>query len=417
MNKAKPFLFWIIAGAIILVELVLLIFISPTGESGNSPQDVKGNLDRQSQKLSVLHAKALGPKGQPTPALRVFDAEDPADIKDLTSLWLPTPQWKKPLEDHVALYNQQLPAISSYLTGRSVFLHQPIADTSDKFSWYETYARLTGQVLQALHEKAALAMPSAGSGGSNIVDFTALDFTSADAVRRIAGFYTKGTSLPDPSEYPALTLRYHVVELIALALLENPATNKETPIAPVKTQHEERAALAGVEWKSQSDTAISLVLTLHGPISALLAAEAALEQIHDGTKPIIVVTGGSLARKTYNTGERTGSAEDLVAKLSLEVLDFNPGEGERTASRDIAQPIVPFTPSAAAAVPASPAQAPSTTPPVPGGIRPGPGQQGGPGAPVGPGPGGPPGPGNAGGPPRNEAMPPGQQAAPGGPQQ
>jgi hypothetical protein len=404
MNKAKPFLFWIISGVVIFVELVILFFCTPQGQTGSSPREVKEALDKQNTRLNELHVKAKGPQGQPTPAARVFDAENSEDIKDLTSKWLPTPQWKQPLENHVALYNQQLPAIASYLTGRSVFLHQPIGDTNDKFNWYDSYARLTAQLLQALNDKGCLVLPAQSSSIVATGEPVVVDFATSDAVRRVAGFYTKGTSLPDASEYPLLTLHYHIVELIALALLDNPATNKETPIAPVKTQHEERAALASVEWKAQLDNSISVVVTLHGPLSAVLATEAALEQIHDGTKPIFVVSGGSLGRKTFMAGDRTGSAEEVVARLTLEVLDFAGEDSGKTARLDIAQPIVPVSALAA------PANVPATAPATAATARaPAPGPGAPPGA-AGPGPGAalPPGPG---------AVPPGPQTAPGGPRQ
>ncbi|MBA3707446.1 MAG: hypothetical protein H0W83_01345 [Planctomycetes bacterium] len=357
MNKAKPFLFWIISGVVILVELVLLLCISPSGKSGQSPQEVKTELDKQSDRLDGLHDKAMGPKGQATITAQVFNAEDPADIKKLTTQWLPTKQWKKPLEEHVALYNQQLPAIKEYLSKRSVFLHQPIASASDRSDWYAEYERRTAQLLQGLNDQNGLVLPTAAVTSKDGTEAPpATDFATATAIRHNAGFYTKGNSFPDPSEYPEMTMKYHIVEMIAAALLDSKATNKETPIAPLKVQQEERAALSSVEWKNLTDKSVTLGVTLNGPLSALLAAEAALEQVHDSTKPIIVITGGTLSRKNFVAGDRAASAEPMIAKLSLAVLDFEGGAAPEAAK--IAEPILPAgsrTPAPVAPAPVAPA--------------------------------------------------------------
>ena len=77
-KQIKPYTFWIVAGVIIVVELGLIGFYSPTDADGNTPEQVKNTLDNDFKKLQDLYDRAgREPKG-------VYDPENPTDIANLT---------------------------------------------------------------------------------------------------------------------------------------------------------------------------------------------------------------------------------------------------------------------------------------------------------------------------------------------
>jgi hypothetical protein len=319
MNKLKPFLFWIVSGVIFLVALVLLLFFEPSSKDGSkTPAQVKEELDGLGKQLSALHKKARGPDGK-TPADREFNAEDKKDIDDLTSLWLPTPAWKPVLEGHVQKYDQQLPIISKYLSDRSAVLREPIdAAASDNYKWYQTYTAKTVELLKRMHEKQCISLPQTGTGEP--------DFEGNASIRSIAGFFTKGDDYPQQNEWPGITLQYRIMEDVVATLTASTATNEVTPITPAKVQREGRAALVSTEWKAlpPNSKVIPLTLTLVGPISALLAAEAAMEENTDNSRPIRIVTGAKLLRRAFMAGERKDTpAETASLVMELAVLDLS----------------------------------------------------------------------------------------------
>jgi hypothetical protein len=369
MSKLKPYLFWIVCGVIILVELGVLLGISPTGKDGQrTPEAVKTDLDAKNKDLEALYLKAKAG----SPAGREFDAEKDSDIKDLTSNWLATAAWKPVLETHLADYTSQLVKIRDYLVGRSQQLHKPISTSTVKFDWYSEYETETAALLQKLYDNQCLllkptATPGVGVGagappgarppadagaaggsggtteGGDAVE-PAPDFKKAAAARTTAGFLTT-TQYPDAERHPELTTQFRVMELVASALVDAKATNEVSPVAPNKTTFEAHAQLAGTAWKDANDEAITVQLTLQGPISAVLAAEAALEENKDDALPIKVVTGVVLSRKTFASGERRDiTSEPVILKITLSVLDFS-----RLANEPIEMPKAEAAPKAPSA--------------------------------------------------------------------
>jgi hypothetical protein len=375
VSKVRPYLFWIICGAIILVELVLLLFISPTGKDGHSPAEVKTDLDNRNKELDALFLKAKAG----SPAGREFDAENDKDIKDLTSNWLATPAWKPVLDAHVDGYATQIVKIRDYLVARSQPLHRSISSERGRFEWYSQYEGATAELLQKLYENQCLVVPkpqgasmpttggaaappgaatTATSGGDAAeAGEIAPDFRKISAARTVAGFLTT-TQYPDPERFDELTTQFRVMELVASALIEAKATNDPSPIRP-GAPSEAHAQLVATNWRDATDEAISVQLTLQGPLSALLAAEAALEENQDDAQPIKVVTGSSLARKAFFAGERRDlTSEPAILKVTLAVLDFSSKKDEQFIL-PTAAPASPPKARAKAAAPAS--EKPATT--------------------------------------------------------
>lgn len=323
-KQIKPYTFWIVCGAIVVIELGLIAFWPITDENDRTPEEVKSQLDSDFQKLEDLHKRAGNtPTG-------VFDAENPDDIKRLTKDYLLTPKWKSVLQPHVDKYNQQLAAIRTDLANRSSLLREPVADSSDLFAWYNAYVGKTREVMIALRNGKAL-----------IIDETKkeeTDFENGAQIRERVGFYTKVEKTPEANEHPRLTARFRIMQRISTALLASGSTSLPNPAVNGGSEsglEEKRPAhITGVEWRTADpDKALSgpiadvanaheLVLSLSGTTSALIAAEAAIEAISD---PVMVVTGGTLSgRGPLSVGARKGQADEpMNLRLTIAVIDFS----------------------------------------------------------------------------------------------
>ena len=141
MSQLKPFLFWIVIGAILVLELAYWLLSIPA-------IDVVGNKATAMAAKSALdiehkHLVELDRRSKNNSPLGVFDAEKEFDIRRLTNDYLITPAWKDMLEPHVRRYDEQLRAIKEHLAERSKILHNPIASSNDRFGWYTAYQNLT----------------------------------------------------------------------------------------------------------------------------------------------------------------------------------------------------------------------------------------------------------------------------------
>lgn len=385
MSQLKPFLFWIVIGSILLLELAWWVLSIPdidlVGNKADA-QKLQGSLTTEYQHLKELdrRAKNSSPPG-------VFDAEKETDIKRLTDDYLITPAWKEVLDPHVRRYDEQLTAIKQRLVARSNHLHEPIASANDKFGWYTAYQNATEAQLKRLASAGALittgtttatsvaprtssrsnapqgqGAPGTGTSPATTAIVTGqepkvLDFANDTALRSIAGFFTKGADLPEAALYPQLTRQYRTMERIIDVVLQTNAANAANPLTAVSEAPKASvAAIAGVTW-DPTDAVIGgdtgsyaegwrLSIVLHGPLTALLATTAALEHPHGENVPLFVVTGGELARTAvFSPGERKDvGAETVTARIDLLVLDFTnaiTGVTPRTSAATQATPGVP----------------------------------------------------------------------------
>jgi hypothetical protein len=357
MSKIKPYIFWIICGTVLLIELVCFVVISPSA-NGKSPTEIKKALDDQKKELDKLRDKANN--GFPGDQ-RIFDPNKPTDIADLKSKWLTTLAWQPGLTKLLNDYQSQMDDVLEYLKKRSQPLHRAISTEEDGFHWYEAYAKATGDLLEEMYHKKCLNIPpknanpnpaggppnasqpplsvqdqianQANANGGGHPDASAPAASSDDSqpnfqtdssLREVAKFITT-SNYPKPEEYEQLTTRFRIMEMVGKVLLRTTATNLTSPMLKQRPPLESPAKLFSTAWGSDnSDDVISLKITLYGPLSALLAAEAALEENKDGNdEPVRIVTGASLDHKEYAKGERIGIPAELVyLHLDLAILDF-----------------------------------------------------------------------------------------------
>lgn len=323
-KQIKPYTFWIVCGVVVVIELGLIAFWPITDEAGRTPEEVKVQLDTDFKKLNDLYVRAgKTPTG-------VMDAERPEHIKALTEDFLITPKWKGVLQPHVDKYNQQLAAIKKDLAARSAVLHEPVADSGDLFSWYTAYVGKTKEVMLALRNANALVVDEASK--------EATDFENGSQIRSQVGFYTKLEKTPEATEHPLLTVRFRIMQKISAALIASGSNALANPV--VKTGRDSEleakrpANIKAAEWKRSGDPskvltgsiaefadAHELTLTLEGSVSALVAAEAAIEGI---SEPAMVVAGGTIsARGPMTAGVRKNVADEpMTLKLTIAVIDF-----------------------------------------------------------------------------------------------
>ncbi len=322
MKQLKPYMFWIVAGVIVLVELGFMLFWTVTDSQGNTAEQVKSQLDTEFQSLDKLYERANA--GDPP---GVFDPENPNDIKRLTDKYLLTEKWKGSLAPNVAKYNQQLNDIKQDLATRSAVLHQAIVDNEDLSTWYTAYEGKSKEVLLALKNANDLALPEDAKPDS-------LDLDGDERIRSIAGFFTKGANFPQVADHPLLTTRARIIEKLAEAIVASKAKVVSSPIVAAgdRTIDGIGAKIQSLVWGQQPGTSPTdapsyvtpypFTLTLQGPASALIAAEGAIERI---ASPVVVVTGGSIGQRgNWKPGERKGQDfEPLTSTLNVLVLDYS----------------------------------------------------------------------------------------------
>jgi hypothetical protein len=335
-KQLKPYTFWIVCGGIVLIELGLLMFYPITNENDQTPEDVKLSLDSDYKKLEDLYERAgREPRG-------VFDAEDPKDIDNLTKLYLLTPRWKNVLQPHVDKYNQQLAAIKKDLVARSKILHEPLADSGDKFSWYTNYVGKTKEILLALRKAKAISINNENREES--------DFEKGSVIRSRAGFFTSGDNLPEASEHPELTTRFRIIDTLTKTIMASAQTTAANPVATFVKESDlttkKPAMITGWEWKQGSNSsseqstlgdvgqyarAYECTITLEGSVAALTATSAAIERIAD---PVMIVVGSSLtARGAQPAGVRKYTGDDpMIMRITIAVLDFTKIEEMGAAS-------------------------------------------------------------------------------------
>jgi len=304
VNKAKPFMFWIVCGVVVLLLLISLLFITnaPAGSDGNDPVSINADLDKRFKELDKQHKLAVDANGHAKVPVDIFDPTDldpshPNSFDHLLKEYLPTKQWKVVLDAYVDKDKAAAAAIAQWLVLRSQPLHTAIFSESDLSEWYTAhYLVLTHDLMQQLNDAKAIELPDVHQGAP--AQPAPSDATPDDndplnsaAGRAVAGFFTRGPDLPSTVSGAGgtalLTLHLHIMEQIVAALVKTSATNLPNPLLPNKIQHEDKARLVAIDWlpavppppSSPSAPATPatnfsrypLRITLEGPTSAVLA--------------------------------------------------------------------------------------------------------------------------------------------------
>lgn len=383
MNQVKPYLLWIIAGALFLVLVILMAVVTPTVEldgSSKNAYEVKQILDQEAKKLKALAKRARN--GDPP---GVYNPEFESDIRKLTNDYLLTDRWQKVINPHVVKYGEQLAQIREELRARSAVLTEPVARTSDLLQWYTPYQKLTGELVAQLREAGCLVLPEVKSSATRSVahppagfpgmppelspdsgatatggEVQTLDPERSATLRSLVGLYTSAGDLPAREQHPLLTARFRIAEVIAKAVLASTAETLPNPVIAGAAPPPAPAAIAGWEWLQTSEPLDPPVgsyaepwrftVTLQGSESALIAALANIESLE---RPVLIVLGSTLSRiDRMSPGARTlhgpkGATKAASARLQIDVLvlDFTAMPelvpGEPVPVRESASPGMP----------------------------------------------------------------------------
>ncbi len=398
MNQIKPYLFWIIAGVILLALIVGGYLTTPTRQVNGTTMnaaEVKNYLDGKVKGFQNLVKRAA--KGDPTGV--PFDPVQDSDIKHLTEDYLLTTKWAARIRPNVEEYRKQLKVIQADLVGRSKVLHEPISESNQQLQWFTAYQEKTGQFVVQLRDANALVVPveaqttrrggrgafaptgaDSNTGAAAGTDEDPLSPTTGSKIRDVLGLYTRKGDLPTADEHPLLTTRFRIVEALGRVVLASDVDTKPNPVVDAKQIVHRPAAIAGLEWSRDSEgftdpvtsryaTYVRLTLTLQGTESALLATLAGLESMD---RPILLVAGSTLSRQDrLEAGARRMTDSDgnpyaavAVMTVDLLALDYSQMPDPSNAS----------------------GSAPLTNPANTSGNNPGMNQQGAPGSHMGPPP-------------------------------
>lgn len=244
MSKIKPYLFWVVTGVVVLVEVVVFVLALPDVDMVgdlNGARETKNTLDKDYKQLEDLAVRAKEgiPPGQ-------FDAEQPAEIDNLVKKYLITPAWKPVLERQVEDYRKTSGAIQGYLAQRSKPLLRHVADTEDKLEWYTAYQKESVELLRTLHGERRLQLPEQPATEGVAAE---PDFSDDARMREVIGLYTKPGDFPDAKEHPLITGRLRVIEQIAAALRRAKTQVVANPVAAVGGEGLRPARISALRWE------------------------------------------------------------------------------------------------------------------------------------------------------------------------
>ncbi len=317
MEQIKPYLFWIVCGVLLVVELAIIAMVEPGVESkpGVGPADAKQQAEsayrsRIQGDLLERANNVIEIGGVPSPLERSTER-----INEVLDNYIITDEWQTILKGAIAEHHKQLKDIKIGLVSRSRVLYQPFTATDTPATWYFEYQEKTADILRRLDEAGALQMPAA------FADPNDEDLTENERLRSTFGLRTDpNTFLVDDHE--AVVREYRVIEQLAAAIAN--ASGQVYPNPLLDSAHgdwamDETAAVlarfAELEWEEEprrtapeNGVEYGFTLTLEGPLAALHAATAAIDRI---SNPILVRTGC----KWHRAGRRGDGSTEVGAQV------------------------------------------------------------------------------------------------------
>lgn len=342
LAKLKPYTFWLVTGAVLLVMLIYFGFIlTAVDEDGNTVEDVVGSANTDYNKLRDIDKKAQEVLKYPANARvpsREIEPEDPKAVEDFIKSHLMHRSWKSKFEEVLKDYQGQIASIRQDLARRSAVLSQPPLSTkTDLSQWHDDYQDETEKLLREMYESRRLGLPLEWTGRRPVPD--GVDLRTKEELRAPAGFWTlQGGTFPQTEQWPQLTARFRVVQALWVALKDVGAPMLANPlagpgiIAPAEGAEGMTAPVwIALAWPKDVGEPLSLPgaegallhrcsLVLHGHPSALLAAAARLETVHE---PVLVRLGTTWKRRQQGDGMLLGLAgEQMELNLELAYIDF-----------------------------------------------------------------------------------------------
>jgi hypothetical protein len=327
----RPYLFWIICGVVLIVELVAFAVISPAipDKPGVTPVSARQAADQAVKDLKSLTTRAnatlLLSNGPTAP----FDPEDAAARSRMLSQYFTTPSWEQPIRDRLTQIQAQKTLITSELEERSKSLREPIlADANaEPDTWGYAYAALTGSHVKKLVDAGLLA-PSGGAA-RNDAKFYETDRGLRDQI----ALYTTDGRWPDRNEHAGLALRFRIIQrltdaLAAVAVPAQPNPGIDGKLVPMRSEPE-RVRLNRLAFQGQpsgsNPRSLRVSLDLDGTPNALTEAMRVLDDL---SQPITIRIGATWERLGVNQGGPQYDEPRMRVTCELVIFDFAPtGKG------------------------------------------------------------------------------------------
>lgn len=324
VNKVKPYLFWIVCGIILILEIAVFSLVRPSIEE--APQltaaDAKSQLDAQMRDFEKLKNRAEKTRDLGGGGTDPFDPESARERDELLTAYVVTDDWVQYLEAIVTRYEEQLASIRRELADRSRSMSMAISEAADRLEWYTSgYEPATVELLRRLIDARLIAVPSDRAGDPK---FLAENL----GVRNSIGLFTRGDDWPPVSMHAELTTRFRLIERLTGVLSGVQATPVANPLHEgfVPTEPEpERVLLRSLSFAGTGGgvpITHRIRLELQGSPNVLLAALRAIDSL---TEPITTRLDSTWQRLGDLTADRAIGRADLPMRLTTEVIvmDFS----------------------------------------------------------------------------------------------
>lgn len=338
-KQIRPFLFWIICGVILLIELTVSVFLYPAlpedkladaGDIELTPAAAKQKLDEVVDgPLNTLRKQAqetLKYGNGVLPSVRAEDAK--ALERYLKSYLIYGDQWKGGLQRHIEDYAEQEKNIRALLLENAKPLRVAVSLAPSDGQWNDDYKKNSAAILRRLFQAGCLLPGSQPP--------TDEELSEQSNWRDVVGFRSGG-QIPTASERGELTLRYNLVRIVADeiliaaqgAALVNPCfpTNDDIARVPPPNKGGDRAVLKFFKIERTDGSLIPdalvhrLSLSLVGTVSALQAAVTAIDNLR---APLMVRTRAHWQRTDQPSWWRLPDGP-MDLDLSIAVIEYKPG--------------------------------------------------------------------------------------------
>jgi len=359
-NDFKPFIFWIICGVILIVELAFFFVLEPTKKmKGRRPQDaykVAKDFNDQFKKLKddfdarSMSTEQLGNKTVPD----LINPADPNSINRVLGKYIVGGDWVNIIDQKRQEYQKIHKDLKGHLHGSSNMLGTPVSEhhtvTAMTTLWYSDYSKAVADFLIEIGGTGALGPLSENQRDKQWLTLN----MDAKPLRDRFGFVTTDTTYPTAGQHVGLTKRFRIVEVLGKALAGAQGTVTRDPllsqkiVIPDPTNPEKTKEVAVVDVPSPEDNpglgrvfiesihvgdapvgggegpqCWEVEIHLKGTPGALFAAIKVLDEMH---RPIVVRLGAQWTHLTPDKNQRLKTdARDLWFGLATKVIvcDFS----------------------------------------------------------------------------------------------
>lgn len=340
MDKIKPYLFWIICGVVLLVEVVLIVVMQPVNDEGKDVYKATAALNTT---VSDFDSKYINRTVASAPSSFAIDKVE--FFNEIKSAYLVSESWLPGLQQVDRDLKTHKQTVEDDLKKRSALLHVPIERTTLLATWYTSYVARTTALLKELRAKGQLQSPSNDPFARAQTD-EAVDeiLQTNNAVRKIGGFYTKGAQFPTVEEHPIITTRFHIANAIVQAalksegsLLNNRLMAFDAANFVIPPEGFVRPKLVEISWGSSAakwdaensipvkgGRAITCTIVAQGSASALLAFTSHLDESQE---PIFIIHGSEWSQpRTRQRDVVKEMDSDIIMTLNVAILDYQGGQ-------------------------------------------------------------------------------------------